>query len=546
MTLETYRDRLVSSKPLGAVPWDHTLRGISHAAFIERLCSERARYEPHSLVSTPTRCRLVVMCGPNEVAMALETIDHWQLQSSPNVEALIVVQDTTEIDRIRAAMSGALDISIAFWSADRDLPNFAGYSVFVFAGAIVHPSLTMSIDGLREPADVVVWGYQVHENGGWSFFKNAAYEPFTLLHHLYPTQCMASRDTPVSAATLSRAITDRSLFAILAPTLYEPELRVASLPHTLSVLHDRTTCTPDGEPDYATQTDRLRKTLGIACDRLGEGWRLKPIQTPRAISVIIPYRDKAETTWRCVRSVLAQESVSEIEIVLVNNQSSGASVRELENLIHDIPSGRVSITRVDYDAPFNHSAQCNLGIEAAHGDVMLLLNNDAYFAGTNTLSEMAGWAALDWVGTVGVRIVDASGALVGAGIKLRLNPGPYWNSMVEESRSPFLATSRHEVFGNSFACAALSRRTYERVGPFNAFEFPNGYNDVEYSFRLREEGRRNIYLGDHAVVHTPGTSRGKSDESFQKTTLRHRYGAMSNQALVQLDRDTCLPPPQKR
>ena len=257
-------------------------------------------------------------------------------------------------------------------------------------------------------------------------------------------------------------------------------------------------------------------------------------RSPARVSVIIPFRDKAHLTVSAIRSLLAQQPSPELEVVLVDNQSAPDQLAILARFMESHANRRVTFRLVRYDRAFNHSAQCNLGVRSSRGDVVLLMNNDARFVSGGALEAMASWSLQPAVGTVGVRVHAESGELESAGLVVRSSAPHEWDSPVEGSRDAAYAYQVRQTWGNGFACVALSRATYERVGPLDEVRFPNGYNDVEYSARCRRAGLVNMYLGTHHVVHTPGTSRGRVDETYQKVGLRREYPELMTESFFQL------------
>jgi O-antigen biosynthesis protein len=189
---------------------------------------------------------------------------------------------------------------------------------------------------------------------------------------------------------------------------------------------------------------------------------------------------------------------------------------------------------VSHGGPFNHSLQCDLGAQAATGDVLLFLNNDARLLDRGALQAFVDWALLDGVGTVGCRLVARSGALVGAGVRVLAGRPFPWSPPVEESRQPGHATATREVVANSFACAAIARATWQAAGPLDATWFPAGYNDAEYGLRLRRRGLRHLYLGEVACEHEPGGSRPLTDELPQILELWRRHPELGELGQAQL------------
>ena len=189
---------------------------------------------------------------------------------------------------------------------------------------------------------------------------------------------------------------------------------------------------------------------------------------------------------------------------------------------------------LDYESPFNHSRQTNLGVKLSSGEVLFFFNNDAELLESGVLEELAAWALVPDIGTVGCQMVGDRDQLECAGIRLRPNDSGLHTSPVEEFKEVSFRNQVREVFANTFACAAIARTTFEKVGCLNETEFPNGYNDIEYCIRTRRQKLVNLYIGHLQVRHTPGTSRGRCDESFQKVLLRTRYPELSTDRIFQL------------
>jgi hypothetical protein len=60
------------------------------------------------------------------------------------------------------------------------------------------------------------------------------------------------------------------------------------------------------------------------------------------------------------------------------------------------------------------------------------------------------------------------------------------------------------------------------------------YNDVQYSARCHRASLVNMYLGTKIVIHSPGTSRGRSDEVYQKILLKRQFPELAHESLFQL------------
>lgn len=246
-----------------------------------------------------------------------------------------------------------------------------------------------------------------------------------------------------------------------------------------------------------------------------------------ALSVVIPFRDRAAETCRCLDSVLAQKGTRPCEVVLVDNDSRLLQVERVRSHLARI-SLKSQVKWVAYPQTFNHSRQCMMGVEASEGEVIVFLNNDVVLETPTLLEEMATWSLTPGVATVGCRLIASKGRkLICAGMRIRAGRSGFW---VEESDEVDGAEEVRETVGNTFACCAVSKETLARVGPLDAEHFPNGYNDVEFCLRARRAGYRHMVLGSLTAFHRPATSRGASDERSPRDRLRRLYPECEKEA----------------
>ena len=272
------------------------------------------------------------------------------------------------------------------------------------------------------------------------------------------------------------------------------------------------------------------------CSNLGQP-RFIPNAKVNGISVIILYKDKAQLTFNCLSSVIKQITNTWIEIVLVNNNSSDQENKLLKYLILNSYGENNSIKFVNYPYAFNHSRQCNLGVEASSGQVLVFLNNDASFISNDAIQTMASWAVLPIVATVGCHVVDSNGHLISSGLRLRQNIGFEFNSFIEESKDELLSSGLKEVCGNTFACSTITREKYVAIGRLDEVSFPIGYNDVDFCMRANSLNFTHLICGWIKVFHQPGTSRGRSDEMVQKSLLRSKFQSTLKILQFQLEFD---------
>lgn len=202
--------------------------------------------------------------------------------------------------------------------------------------------------------------------------------------------------------------------------------------------------------------------------------------TPR-ISIIIVNWNGLALLKECLQS-LATQSFQDFEIILVDNGSSDGSV---EWVRMNCPNVRL----LCLEANVGYSAGNNAGVKIAHGQYIVLLNND-------TKVER------DWLNALYVRIAsDDNIAACDSKVLFCERPNAIWaaggiyavagsvqSRWSGETDGPD-KQSAADVF-IAVACAAIYRRAViDRIGFFDE-DFFAGYEDVDWSFRAHLAGYR--------------------------------------------------------
>jgi GT2 family glycosyltransferase len=60
--------------------------------------------------------------------------------------------------------------------------------------------------------------------------------------------------------------------------------------------------------------------------------------------------------------------------------------------------------------------------------------------------------------------------------------------------------------GNSFACAAIPRDVWTRLGGLDEARFPRQFNDAHFFLKALDAGLWHLYLGTETAFHQPGAS----------------------------------------
>jgi GT2 family glycosyltransferase/glycosyltransferase involved in cell wall biosynthesis len=262
------------------------------------------------------------------------------------------------------------------------------------------------------------------------------------------------------------------------------------------------------QPDFAA-----RGNLGIYCHEF-------PDEGP-TVTILIPTKNQVAVVRQCIES-LRTTTYRNYEVVIIDNESDDPeTLAYLRSLPHRVirisnPSGR-----------FNFAAINNRAVEAVTGEFVLFLNNDTEVKAPQWLSQMMGYAQMPGVGAVGAKLIFADGRIQHAGVVHGLYHGlagpafkltPSW----EHGYLAYASVVRN-YSAVTAACLLTPRRHFLEFGGFNEAEFGVAYNDVDYCYRLVDQGYRCVYCPDAQLIHYEGYSRGFRDDPAEVAAFKQKY-----------------------
>lgn len=228
----------------------------------------------------------------------------------------------------------------------------------------------------------------------------------------------------------------------------------------------------------------------------------KKSDTPK-VTVVIPTRDKVDLLRNCIASLRAQTEYSEIELVIVDNQSKEPPTF---SYLAELEASGVRVLK--YNEKFNYSAICNLAAETANGDYLCFINNDTEVIKADWLRSMVDHASQQEVGIVGAVMTFPNGRLQHMGVALEYtgvagHPGRQVLSLED------VPETCYEVSAVTFACAVVSAKKFRKLGGLDP-EFPVAFNDVDISIRAAKAGYRNVVCCRSHLIHHESQSRKRA------------------------------------
>jgi rhamnosyltransferase len=217
-----------------------------------------------------------------------------------------------------------------------------------------------------------------------------------------------------------------------------------------------------------------------------------------AVSIVIPVKNGGEDLTRCLSAIRAQSVDDEPEVVVVDSGSTDTSVA----------TARDHGARVVEIAPeeFDHGKTRNLAVEAARGEVLVFISQDAEPVGDAWLAALIAPLADERVAGVYGRQVARPDAVPPEVFFLDFVYGPEPRVQELGDRAPSMETT---LFSN---VNSAIRRSVWKVFPFAEDLIMS--EDQDWSRRALEAGWRIVYEPRAVVRHSHVYSIGSAFRRF--------------------------------
>ncbi len=250
-----------------------------------------------------------------------------------------------------------------------------------------------------------------------------------------------------------------------------------------------------------------------------------PVQQQPFVSIIIPTKDMASMLSRSIEAIRAITRYPHWELIIVDNDSQ----EEATLILLEKYRQELGATLITHAGRFNFSHLVNRGVQAARGDLILLLNNDTEILGpADWLEEMIGFAQRPAIGAVSCKLlypqdhtIQHAGLICGIG------------GLANHSHKHFPAEStgyfdRLAMVSNysavSGACLMVKRSLWDSVNGFDE-NLVVAFNDVDFCLKLLAQGYRHVVLPHVVFYHHESKTRGLEDtpEKKQRLTQEQAY-----------------------
>jgi N-acetylglucosaminyl-diphospho-decaprenol L-rhamnosyltransferase len=250
------------------------------------------------------------------------------------------------------------------------------------------------------------------------------------------------------------------------------------------------------------------------------------------LSIIIVSWNTRDLLRRCLQSIAAHQGELSLEIIVVDNASHDGTPAMLRA---DFPD----VHLMETGANLGFSAGNNVGMAAARGDWIMLLNPDTEIVGDALQQLIATLTDNPFVGVVGPRVQYEDGTeqitrhrfpllwtLGTASTPFTSLFAPLLNRFYYQNNSGDAIDSRRTQPTDWLTGAALllRREVYEQAGGFDE-QFFMYYEETDWQRRIKAAGWTILYdpsaLITHHEAQASGQVGGKRDEIFNRSRLRY-------------------------
>ena len=231
------------------------------------------------------------------------------------------------------------------------------------------------------------------------------------------------------------------------------------------------------------------------------------LQGSPLVSIIIPNKDQIDTLDKCLKSI-ESSTYDNYEIIIVENNSSEESTFKYYERIQ---SEKIKVIR--WMDEFNYSAINNFGVKYAHGEYLLLLNNDVEIITEEWLEEMVANCQRKDVGIVGAKLYYPDDTVQHAGIVIGIGgvAGAVFVGLPRKYTGYLhKASIQQDLSAVTAACMMVRRSIYEEVGGLEE-RLKVAFNDVDFCLRVRERGYLVVYDPYVELYHYESKTRGAED-----------------------------------
>ncbi len=222
------------------------------------------------------------------------------------------------------------------------------------------------------------------------------------------------------------------------------------------------------------------------------------------VSVLIPVYNQIDYTLKCLASIKQHPPAVTIEIVVADDCSTDATP--------DVLARIDGITVVSHQENLGFLRSCNRAVDSCRGEFIFLLNNDTTVHSGWLDKLVETFSVHPDAGLVGSKLVYPDGTLQEAG-GIVWKDASGWNyGRNGDPDAPEFNYFR-EVDYVSGAAIMFPRQLFLALGKFDENLAPAYYEDTDFAFSVRANGKKVYFQPASVITHYEGKSHGTDENS---------------------------------
>ncbi|WP_418532319.1 glycosyltransferase family 2 protein, partial [Holdemanella porci] len=228
------------------------------------------------------------------------------------------------------------------------------------------------------------------------------------------------------------------------------------------------------------------------------------------VSILIPNYNHKDLLKGCIESLMNVNTYSNIEIVIVENNSTE---QEIFDYYKELEETYSNVKVIYYEGDFNYSKINNYGVKYTHGEYILFLNNDTKVIETDSIEDMLGVCQREDVGAVGAKLLYEDDTVQHCGVVVGYHGyATAAFSLIDRNDFGYMGRPRvsWDVSAVTAACLMTKREIFDEVGGFDE-EFKVACNDVDLCLKIRSLNKWIVEDVFSVWYHYESKSRGLED-----------------------------------
>jgi GT2 family glycosyltransferase len=210
------------------------------------------------------------------------------------------------------------------------------------------------------------------------------------------------------------------------------------------------------------------------------------------VHIVIPYRDQAGMTAKCLDAVLGLTSYRNFRITLVDNWSVKPETQKIMDKY--LADSRIAYIRVEEE--YNYSRLNNMAANMCDSDFIFLMNNDLIVVDPDWLRVVVNEAlANESVGAVGGKFLYPDGTVQHGGVVLGLwGIAGHVHTGLDADAPGYGARALLAQELSAVTAAGMLVRTdvFRRIGGLDEENLKIAFNDIDLCLKIREAGYKII------------------------------------------------------